>query len=95
MPTIAAAGESGSPEVGVQQRQGGIPFADTLQTAIEELRQIQEVTQQDAFDLAMGTTSDLHSIMINSAMQTTLVETAVQLTSRAVSSYKEIMQMQI
>ena len=33
--------------------------------------------------------------MIHSAMETTAVETVVQLTSRAVSAYKEIMQMQI
>ena len=39
--------------------------------------------------------ADLHTIMIHSAMETTAVETVVQLTSRAVSAYKEIMQMQI
>ena len=43
----------------------------------------------------MGDVSSLHSMMINSAMEATAVETVVQLTSRAVSAYKEIMQMQI
>ena len=43
----------------------------------------------------MGDVASLHNMMINSAMEATAVETAVQLTSRAVSAYKEIMQMQI
>ena len=43
----------------------------------------------------MGDVASLHNMMINSVMEATAVETAVQLTSRAVSAYKEIMQMQI
>ena len=66
-----------------------------MQEAMDALRQSQKATAQDAYDLAMGDVSNLHSLMINSAMEATAVETAVQLTSRAVSAYKEIMQMQI
>lgn len=62
---------------------------------MDALQKSQEAAAQDAYDLAMGDVSNLHSLMINSAMEATAVETAVQLTSRAVSAYKEIMQMQI
>ena len=55
----------------------------------------QQAAAQDTYDLAYGNSADLHTIMIHSAMETTAVETVVQLTSRAVSAYKEIMQMQI
>ena len=59
------------------------------------LQESQQAAAQDTYDLAYGNSADLHTIMIHSAMETTAVETVVQLTSRAVSAYKEIMQMQI
>lgn len=72
-----------------------MPFADVLQGAMQSLNEAREASAEDAYNLAMGDISSLHSMMINSAMETTAIETVVQLTSRAVSSYKEIMQMQI
>lgn len=88
---ISAVTETGSdtPQVG----QGS--FSAIIQEALDTLRSSQEAAAQDSYSLAMGDVSDLHSLMINSAMETTAVETVVQLTSRAVSAYKEIMQMQI
>ena len=70
-------------------------FSNIMEEAMDALQKSQEAAAQDAYDLAMGDVSNLHSLMINSAMEATAVETAVQLTSRAVSAYKEIMQMQI
>ena len=70
-------------------------FASIIQEAIENLQQSQQAAAEDSYNLAMGDISSLHSMMINSAMEATAVETVVQLTSRAVSAYKEIMQMQI
>jgi len=70
-------------------------FASIMQDAIENLQQSQQAAAEDSYNLAMGDISSLHSMMINSAMEATAVETVVQLTSRAVSAYKEIMQMQI
>lgn len=74
---------------------GGRSFASLMQEAIDTLAQTQEAAQADAYNLATGDIGSLHSLMINSALEATAVETAVQLTSRAVSAYKEIMQMQI
>lgn len=70
-------------------------FASIMQEAIDTLAQTQEAAQADAYNLATGDIGSLHSLMINSALEATAVETAVQLTSRAVGAYKEIMQMQI
>lgn len=72
-----------------------VPFADILGQAMKDVAQTQSTTVQDAYDLVMGTGGDLHNIMIRNAMETAAVETAVELTSRVVSVYKEIMQMQI
>jgi len=78
-----------------QQEAGKQSFASIMREAIDTLRQTQEAAAADSYDLAMGDVASLHTMMINSAMEATAVETAVQLTSRAVSAYKEIMQMQI
>ncbi len=86
--------DPGSREAAVPQ-EGGQSFASIMQEAIDTLQQAQEAARADSYDLAMGDVESLHNMMINSVMEATAVETAVQLTSRAVSAYKEIMQMQI
>ncbi len=54
------------------------------------------MADEDALDLALGANgADLHTIMINAAVLESAVKTTVQLTSRAVTSYKEIMSMQV
>lgn len=73
----------------------GLPFADILQESMQNLREAQAVSRQDAYDLALGRTDDLASIAIHSAQSTTALELTVQVASRAVNAYKEILQMQI
>ena len=51
--------------------------------------------RDDAYDLAMGRTDDLAAISINSAKAAVALEMTVQVASRAVTAYKEILQMQI
>ena len=77
------------------QQERSSSFAGIMQEAIETLRQTQEASVADSYNLAMGDVASLHDMMINTVMEATAVETAVQITSRAVSAYKEIMQMQI
>ena len=74
---------------------GSGSFKSIMKDALNTLQESQKAAAEDSYNLAMGDISSLHSLMINSAMEATAVETAVQLTSRAVSTYKEIMQMQI
>ena len=90
LPTVqsGSAGETSA-------QSGGLPFREVMQQAVQSLQESQQAAAQDTYDLAYGNSPDLHTIMIHSAMETTAVETVVQLTSRAVSAYKEIMQMQI
>lgn len=76
------------------QSQGG-SFANVLSDAVRTLQETQAQSQQDGYDLAMGSTDNLAALMINSAKAETAMTMAVQLTTRAVNSYKEIMQMQV
>lgn len=95
LPSIQRTEEQDVNSAALAQQQGGQSFANIMQEAITSLREAQAAAQQDSYDLAMGNVESLHSMMINAAMEATAVETAVQITSRAVSAYKEIMQMQI
>lgn len=72
-----------------------LPFADVLKDAMSEYRQAQEASEADARTLATGSVENLADVMINSLRLSTAIELTTQITSRAVSSYKEIMQMQV
>lgn len=92
---LETVGQSGE-NTDVQQKEAaGQSFSSIMQEAMATLRQTQEAAAADAYNLSMGDVTSLHDMMINSVMEATAVETVVQLSSRAVSAYKEIMQMQI
>ncbi len=79
-----------------QQNLSGGSFAQMFHESLKTLEQAQQVADEDALDLALGANgADLHTIMINAAVLESAVKTTVQLTSRAVTSYKEIMSMQV
>lgn len=75
--------------------ESGIPFSNVLKDAINEYEDLQQVTEQDTNSLAMGEADNLAQIQINSLKAQAALQTTVQLTSRAVNAYKEIMQMQV
>lgn len=77
------------------RNQGGLPFQDVLTQVIDETRNLMEIAEQDSVALALGDVDNLAQIQINSLKASTMLQTTVQLTSRAVTAYKEIMQMQI
>lgn len=70
-------------------------FSDTLKNAISGVKELEMKSQQDSYDLAMGKTDDIEGIMIQSAKATTAIEVTTQIVTRAVNTYKEIIQMQI
>lgn len=83
------------PEMQQRSAATNVPFADILKDSINNLQELQAVSQQDAYDLAMGNAADIETIMINSAKATAAMELTVQVATRAVNAYKEILQMQI
>ena len=95
LPTVQRLESSDMPKNSSANTTTQSSFASMMQEAMTSLEQSQRLSAEDAYNLAMGDVSSLHSMMINSAMETAAVETVVQITSRAVSAYKEIMQMQI
>lgn len=78
----------------VDQSQGE-QFSSILQQAVQELEQAQSNSNADTMMLVNGEVDDIAQVQINSMKTSTLLQTTVQLTSRMVNTYKEIMQMQV
>ncbi len=72
-----------------------IPFKDMLFDAINQTNELSEQVAQDNVNVLLGDVDNLAQVQINSLKAETMLQTTVQLTSRVVSVYKEIMQMQI
>lgn len=70
-------------------------FEKTLKDKIQEVRDLESASNQLSYDLAMGKTDDLTSVMIATTKAQTAIELTTQVTTRAVNAYKEILQMNI
>lgn len=70
-------------------------FGDILKQKIQNVKDLEMQSLQSAYDLSTGTSNDIESAMIDSAKASTAIEMTVQLTTRAVNAYKEIMSMQV
>lgn len=72
-----------------------LPFRNILNDSLKELASAEEAAAEDSVNLAFGNTDDLAHIQINSLKAEAALQTTVQLTSRVINAYKEIMQMQL
>ena len=71
------------------------PFLNVLKDAVNEYTALQKTADEDSTALALGEADNLAQIQIDSMKAETALQTTVQLTSRVVNAYKEIMQMNI
>jgi flagellar hook-basal body complex protein FliE len=96
MPSVSSLGvvtpknENSSQPVGTE-----LPFSEVIRDTYRNLSEQQEAASQDAFRLAFGQADDLHNIMISAEKASIALELTVQLTSKALNAYNEIMRMQI
>lgn len=72
-----------------------VPFANVLQNAVNEYTTLEQTADEEGKQLVLGNTDNLAQITIDSLKAKAALQTTVQLTSRIVGAYKEIMQMQI
>lgn len=75
--------------------ESSIPFANMLSDAIKDYETSQQVADQDSNALAMGESDNIAQVQIDSLKAETSLQITAQLTSKMVSAYKEIMQMQV
>ena len=70
-------------------------FGAILENAMKDLETLQAQSAEDSRKLALGEIDNIAQVQINALKTSTMLQTTVQLTSRAVGAYKEIMQMQV
>ncbi len=72
-----------------------VSFGDILKAKIQNVKELEAQSLESATAIATGQSNDLESAMLDSAKASTAIEMTVQLTTRAVNAYKEILSMQI
>lgn len=70
-------------------------FHNVLDNAIVALNETQNASRDDAYRLALGDVNNIGEIMINTLKAESMIQTTVQITSRVISAYKEIMNIQV
>lgn len=70
-------------------------FGDILKQKIQNVKDLETQSLQSAYDLSTGASSDIESAMIDSAKASTAIEMTVQITTKVINAYKEIMTMQV
>lgn len=96
--TLAAKGLTGTANknnINIDFEEGEKSFADTLKEKIAEVKGLEMKSLDSAYAVSMGQTEDIEGAMIDATKASVAIETAVQITTRAVNAYKEIMQMTI
>ena len=78
-----------------EEKDGSGSFGDILKQKIQSVKDLEMQSLQSAYDISTGASSDIESAMIDATKASTAIETTVQLTTRAVNAYKEIMSMQV
>ena len=70
-------------------------FGDILKSKIQNVKDLEDQSMQMAYDVATGASNDIESAMIASTKASTAIEMTVQLTTRAVNAYKDILNIQV
>ncbi|MGV2620050.1 flagellar hook-basal body complex protein FliE [Halobacillus sp. ACCC02827] len=70
-------------------------FANQLKQAIEQVNEAQIASDNKTKALARGEIDDLHDVMITSQKASVTMQMAVEMQSKTIEAYKEIMRMQV
>ncbi|REJ09507.1 flagellar hook-basal body complex protein FliE [Halobacillus trueperi] len=70
-------------------------FANQLKSAIAGVNEAQILSDDKTKALAQGEINDLHDVMITSQKASITMKTAVEMQSKVVEAYKEVMRMQV
>lgn len=73
----------------------GQSFADTLNHAIQNVNELQKVSNKKMEDLATGKTDNVADVMIASEKADIAFRLMVQVRNKIVDAYQEIMKMQV
>jgi flagellar hook-basal body complex protein FliE len=78
-----------------QSKEAQGSFADTLKSAIDNVNQLQKVSDKSAQDLATGRTDNVADVMIAAEKADIALRVMVQVRNKIIDAYQEIMKMQV
>lgn len=73
----------------------GKSFGETLNDAIQEVNQLQKVSDKKMQDLATGKTDNIPDVMIAAEKADIALKLLVQVRSKIIDAYHEVMKMQV
>ena len=73
----------------------GQTFGHHLQTAIEQLNDLQLESDMKTNKLVNGEAIDLHNVMVTAQKASIALETSVQIQRKVIDAYNEVMRMQV
>lgn len=73
----------------------GTGFKDVFKEAIGNVQQTEAAVKMDAYNLSIGKTDDMHTMMINAAKADIALQTMVQLRNKMIEAYSEVMRINI
>lgn len=94
MPTVSSI-DKDSNNLSSNEENSELSFSETLRQKIQNVKDLEQKSLDSAYAVSMGQTEDIEGAMIDATKASVAIETAVQITTRAVNAYKEIVQMQI
>ena len=74
---------------------GDKSFADTLKSAINEVNEMQQVSNKKMQELSVGKTDNVADVMIASEKADIAMRVMVQVRNKVIDAYNEIMRMQV
>ncbi len=86
---------SSNSNFGLQDTTKGKSFAETLKDAVQEVNQLQKISDQKMQDLATGKTDNIPDVMIAAEKADIALKLMVQVRSKIIDAYQEIMKMQV
>ena len=73
----------------------GLNFQDAMLNVVQNVEDTEAATKLDAYNLSIGNMDDTHTMLINAAKAEVAVQTMVQLRSKVLDSYSEIMRISL
>jgi len=87
-PKIESAGAEGASE-------GGLGFGDYFKDLVRNVEDTEAVTKMDAYNLSIGNMDDTHTMLINAAKAEVALQTMIQLRTKVLDAYSEIMRISL
>ncbi len=78
-----------------ENKEDTVSFGDVLKSKIQNVKDLETQSMKSAYEISTGISNDIEGAMLDSTKATTAIQMTVQLTTRVVNAYKEILNMQV